>query len=64
MGHEDKDNGHPHHEAVCLLSCAFQQTQVADQQGNLEETDAHLVNWTTSEIDPSVCREILLRPKS
>lgn len=39
---------------------AMEKAQVADQQSDLEETDANLVDRPASKIDSSVCDQIFL----
>lgn len=54
VSEEDEGNDHPDDYPICLTTCALQQTQVADHQGDLEEADAELVNGPAGKIDPGI----------
>jgi len=43
---EDSNNGDPDNPAVDAMVRAVEDSQVADQKGNLEEADAQLVDRT------------------
>ncbi|EGX93100.1 hypothetical protein CCM_04472 [Cordyceps militaris CM01] len=59
---KDKRNGGPDDDAVCAIVGALQQAQVADEQGNLEEADADLVDGAAGVVDARVGDEVLLGP--
>lgn len=61
MVEEDKGNGAPDDHAVDAVVGALQQAQVADEQGNLEEADADLIDGAAGKVDASIRDEILLR---
>jgi hypothetical protein len=62
-GHDEKD-GNPHHPAVCDVAGALEEPQVTDQEGNLEETDAHLIYRPPGVVGARVGNEVLLRTKA
>lgn len=62
MRSKDQCDGHPDDRAIDFLVRTSQQTQVTNQQGNLEETDTKLVERSACEIDARIWYQILLRP--
>jgi hypothetical protein len=61
MREEDAGDGTVDNEAVSLVVGALEQTEVANEKGNLEEADADLVNGSAGVVDPGVDDEIGLR---
>lgn len=51
MRKRDEYNGSPHDAAVDSLVRALKKTEVADEQCDLEEADAHLVDWSAGVVD-------------
>lgn len=51
MADEDGDDGDPDEDAVGALARRLQQTQVAEQQRNLEQTDAKLIDGAAGKVD-------------
>ena len=64
MRHEDQDDGDPDYKTVRLLGCTLQQAQIADEQRNFEETDAHLVDRSAGKVHSRVRDDVILRPES
>lgn len=60
MREKHKHNSCPYDQTVLALIRASKQSQVADEQGNLEETNAQLVDGATGKVDPRVRDEIFL----
>lgn len=58
---KDGDHGNPDHPAVEHMAGAFKQTQVTDQEGNLEETDAHLVDGSAGKVGAGVLDQAVFR---
>lgn len=54
MPKEDGDDGDPDNPAVNAVVRAVEDSQVADQEGNLEEADAQLVDRTAGIVCPRV----------
>lgn len=61
MRSKDQCDGHPDDRAIDLMVCTSQQTQVTNQQSNLEETNTKLIEWSACKIDSCVRYQILLR---
>lgn len=57
---DDGGHGNPNHAAVHGVARPLEEPQVADQKGNLEEADAHLVDWSAGVVGARVGNEILL----
>lgn len=60
MCQEDHGDSGVDDDMVGLVVGSLQQTEVADQKGNLEEADTDLVDRTTCIIDPRVDDQVLL----
>jgi len=63
MSKEDENDGGPDDFAVQLLVRAVEKPEVADQQSNLEEADAHLVDGPSCVIDPGEGYQVRLWTK-
>jgi len=63
MAHEDEDDRHPHDAAVDDLVGALEEAQVADQEGDLEEADAQLVERPTGIVEARVRNQVFLGPE-
>lgn len=59
---EHHDDGPVDGEAVGFVVGALQEAEVADEEGDLEEADADLVDGSTGEVDPRVNDQILPWP--
>lgn len=60
MREKDGPDDEPHNSSICPMVGTMKKAQVADQQSDLEETDAKLVDRPASKIDSSVCDQIFL----
>ena len=58
MPQEDGNDGNPDDATVYPLVRALKQLQIADQQRNLEEADAELVEGASGEVDACVRDQI------
>lgn len=60
MREKDGPDDEPHNHSICPMVGTMEKAQVANQQSDLEETDAKLVDRPASKIDSGVCDEIFL----
>jgi hypothetical protein len=54
MTKEHKSNGSPDSHSIKPVVGATEQTQITDQESNLEETDAQLIEWSSSKVDSGI----------
>lgn len=60
MVEKDKGDADPDSDTVDAVVSTLEQAQVADEQGNLEEADADLINRASSKIDSTIGQQVLL----
>lgn len=59
MTEKHKSDGGPDSHSIKPVVGTIEQTQVTNQEGNLEEADSQLIKWSTSKVDSCV-RELAL----
>lgn len=63
MAKKNENHANPNDDAIRSVVCPLQQLQIADAQGQLEETDAQLVPRPTGKVDSGVNNEVFVGPR-